>query len=486
MSFALFTPRYASAKELADDLTHVMGDETSPMVGQVKLVPIERMNAVLAISHQARFLEDLKTWVSRLDQGNETTDRRIFVYYVQNGRAKDLAQVLGKALGIRSNEDMSQQSGSMPNAQTAGGYQSSTSSFGQMGTGGSGSSLGGSSGFGSSSGFGQATRSQSGGVSSGYAPGALPQPADNANEQQGGMSITADEVNNALLIVATRSEYEVVEEALKRLDILPLQVLIEASIVEVTLTKDLNFGVQWKFNNGTNGLTLSQGQSAGIGSAFPGFSYVYTGGTKITAILNALQDMTQVNVLSSPKLMVLNNQTATLQVGDEVPVATQSSVSNVSPDAPTVDSIDYKDTGVLLTITPRVNAGGLVLMDISQEVSDVSNTTTSKLNSPTINKRKIGSTVAIQDGQTIALGGLFKEERDTGNGGVPYLKDVPVLGHLFRQDTSNTTRTELLVLITPRVIRDGRDAAAVTAEMRSKLDDLKGEFPPTDEGKIRK
>jgi general secretion pathway protein D len=485
MSFALFKPRVATAKQMASDLQHVMGDENSPMAGQVRLVPIDRMNAVLAIASQAKQLEELRGWVTRLDQGNDTTERRIYVYYVQNGRASDLSRVLGKALGIHSSDTETTQGASSGAGQSGGGGRSSSSSgFSGQSQGFSG----GGGGFGSSSGFGggqssmgnnlpqpQSTNAIGPGSDSGVGPAG---PNGSGNDQNNGVSITADEVNNALLVVATASEYEIIESALKRLDILPLQVMIEAAIAEVTLTKDMNFGVQWAFNNGHNNLALSASNSASILPSFPGFSYIYTGGSKITAVLSALQDLTKVDVLSSPKLMVLNNQTATLQVGDQVPIATQSSVSTVSSDAPIVSSIEYKDTGVILTVTPRVNEGGLVLMDISQEVSDVAATTSSTLNSPTINERKIGSTVAIQDGQTIALGGLIKDDRTSGKTGVPYLQDIPVLGQLFRQDNNNTTRTELLVLITPRVIRDGRDAAAVTADLRAKLMDLKEEFVP--------
>jgi general secretion pathway protein D len=477
MSFALFKPKIATAKQMATDLQHVMGDENSPMAGQVRLIPIDRMNAVLAIAPQAKYLEELRGWVTRLDQGNDTTERRIYVYYVQNGRASDLSRVLGRALGIRSSDT---QGGSGP---------SQARSEGASGRFSGGSGVGGGSGFGGQSGGFSSAFSGSamgGGLgqqsASAIGPGStdsggnLPRPDSNGNDQNNGVSITADEVNNALLIVATASEYEIIEAALKRLDILPLQVMIEAAIAEVTLTKDMNFGVEWKFNNGHNAVTLSPAATGAVASNFPGFSYFYTSGSRISAVLNALQDLTKVNVLSSPKLMVLNNQTATLQVGDQVPIATQSSVSTLTPDAPQVNSIEYKDTGVILTVTPRVNAGGLVLMDISQEVSDVGTTTSSTLNSPTINERKIGSTVAIQDGETIALGGLIKDDRTTTRTGIPYLQDIPVLGQVFREDTDSSTRTELLVLITPRVIRDGRDAAAVTADLKAKLEDLKDQF----------
>jgi len=475
MSFALFTPRVATAKQMADDLTHVMGDEGSPIAGQVRLIPIERMNAVLAISPQTKYLEELRVWVSRLDQGNETTDRRIFVYQVQNGRAADLANVLGKALSIRTSSVSGESSrGNGGSSQAAGGLaQPSGFSIGQnQGITGQNSGLSGS--------FGSGPQSALPGNQFASTPSANRTPTvdsstnNTGNDQQSsGLSITADEVNNALLVVATSSEFQTIEAALRKLDVLPLQVLIEAAIAEVTLTNDLRFGVQWLFNNDTHNVRLSGANNGSILPNFPGFSYVYTSGQRITAVLSALEGVTHVDVLSSPKLMVLNNQTAVLQVGDQVPIATQSAVSTVTPGAPVVNSIEYKDTGVILTVTPRVNEGGLVLMDISQEVSNVTPTTTSSLNSPTINQRKIGSTVAIQDGQTIALGGLITDNRTRGRSGIPLLQDIPVLGHLFSQDSNNDTRTELLVLITPRVVRDGRSAAAVTAELRDKLTGLK-------------
>lgn len=167
--------------------------------------------------------------------------------------------------------------------------------------------------------------------------------------------------------------------------------------------------------------------------------------------------------------MVLNNQTATLQVGDQVPIATQSAVGVGAPGTPIVNSIQFRDTGVILKVTPRVNEGGLVLLDINQEVSDVAKTTTSTINSPTIQQRKLASSISVGNGETIALGGLIRDRQNSGNSGIPLLKDVPVLGHLFRADSQGGTRTELLVLLTPRVVRSPADIRRVTDELREKL-----------------
>jgi len=261
-----------------------------------------------------------------------------------------------------------------------------------------------------------------------------------------------------------------VSEALRKLDIMPLQVLIEATIAEVTLNDELRYGLQWFFKTGGDSeLTLSEAASGAAAQIFPGFSYLFQTGGDVRVVLNALDSITDVNVISSPQLMVLDNQTARLQVGDQVPIATQSSVSVTDPDAPIVNQIQFLDTGVILNVTPRVNAGGMVILEIEQQVSDVVATTTSGIDSPTIRQRQISSTVAVQSGETIALGGLIRESSSHTSSGLPILKDIPVVGALFGKTSNDTTRTELLVLITPRVVSNQDEARAVTDELRRRL-----------------
>lgn len=285
----------------------------------------------------------------------------------------------------------------------------------------------------------------------------------------GRIDITADEVNNALVIMATPREYEIIEAALRQLDTVPLQVLLEAAIAEVTLTNDLRYGVQYFFQRGNSQAILSSARTAQIAPTFPGLGLIFSPSSNIRIILDALSGVTNVNVISSPEVLVLNNQTATLQVGDQVPVATQQAVSVTDPDAPIVNAIEFRDTGVILTVTPRVNRGGLVQLDITQEVSDVVPTTTSSLNSPTIQQRRIASTVAVHDGETIALGGLIRDGRTNSRSGVPVLMDIPLVGNLFSTTEQMTQRTELLVLITPRVVDSLEKARSVTEELREKL-----------------
>ena len=187
--------------------------------------------------------------------------------------------------------------------------------------------------------------------------------------------------------------------------------------------------------------------------------------------------------LSTPTLLVLDNQTARLQVGDEVPVATQSAVSVDDPDAPIVNSIEFRDTGVILSITPRVNASGLVLLDIKQEVSEVIETTTSGIDSPTIQQRQVESTIALQDSQTVALGGLIQDRIEETTTGVPLLADIPVLGNLFKSVDDASKRTELLVLIKPRVVRDQEDARIITEALSRKLTSIFSADEPASEVK---
>lgn len=424
MSFALFHPHSVGAAALAKSLGELLDGAGGGLSSVVRLVALERMGAVLAISPQADYLDDLTLWVERLDRPGEHDDQRLFVYPVQHGRAADLAAVLSKALkgdGAATSEALT------------------TVAVPPLPDGGAENALAGS------------------GL------------AASARRRFAGLTITPDDVNNALVILATPKDYATVQAALHQLDLPPLQVLLEAVVVEVTLTDDLKYGVQYLFQSGNSRVVHSQGLTDDIKASFPGFSYVFSEATDIRVVLHALDTMTDVEVISAPKLLALNNQTATLQVGDEVPVATQQAQSTASADAPIINTIQFRDTGVILKVTPRVNQGGMVLMDISQEVSDVSSTTTSNLNSPTISERKITSTVAVRDGETIALGGLIKDSRARVKDGLPLLHQIPLLGALFGSTGKQSTRTELLVLITPRVVDGSEKARALTRELRQKL-----------------
>jgi general secretion pathway protein D len=465
MSFALVPLKIADAKSVADELQDVVGREHSPIGNLVHIVPIERMNAVLLISPQLAYLEELKTWADRFDRGSEKDDVKLYVYPVQNGRAADLASVLHKIFGGGS--DSGGSNGPAPISTASHDF-----SGGSFGTGGStGSGLGSTAG-GSSAPQTAAGASASGGgspVNSGLRPERSQAGGGNGLlSGTTGPQITADEVNNALLILATAHDYGIIEAALKQLDKWPLQVAIEASIAEVTLTDQLQYGVQYFLQKGKFGLLDTAEQSVTPSIPVPGYAMLFTSGSN-QVILSALQSVTKVNTISAPRMMVLNNQTATLQVGDQVPVQTQSATNVVTSASTIVTSVDYRDTGVIVKLTPRVNDSGLVLLDISQEVSDVTTTTSSSLNSPTFTERRFTSSIAVRDGETVALGGLISDSINNSDGGIPVVRDIPVVGHLFDNVSKNKTRTELLVLLTPHIIRTEQDSRTMTDEFRRRM-----------------
>ena len=455
-SFAFVPLHSGQARSVAAELPRVLGIDSGPAAGMLRAVPIERLNAILVTSLQPAYVEQARQWIERLDIGSDTVSRRIYVYRVQNGRAADIAGVLAKVLGT-GGQGTASPGGASPPADTAPPSLNATD------------------------------------LPTGLAPPASPSPQTPAPDPllgplTGGgnpltsssasqLRITADETNNALLVLANPQEWNTIQSALTQLDIPALQVLIEASIAEVTLTGQLNYGVQYLVNSGRFGFNQSQNSTGTLASSFPGLNVIYSGGANTNVIIDALEQLTTVKVLSSPDLLVLNNQKARLQVGDQVPIATQSAVSTLTTGAPIVNAIEYRDTGVILQITPRVNGNGLVSLDISQEVSAVAQTTTSTLDSPTIQQRRINSSVSVQDGQTIALGGLIQDSRTDSKGGIPLLKDIPYLGVLFSTRNLTTSRTELLVLITPHVVRDRESARAVTDELRTKLPLLTGPLP---------
>jgi general secretion pathway protein D len=456
MSFALLTPKYTDALSLAKELNEILGGEHSTLGGVVRLVPIMRLNTVLAISTQPRYLTQLEQWMDRLDRPGEGAERRIFFYPVQNGRAADLADVLNRSLygeKPQSNQADAQHAG-------ADGFSEQM----QMGGAPSGQSQA------QSTSPAQPTQQNPAGAS------------DSAPSGTGNATITVDKTNNALVIYGTPQQYSIIEAALHKMDIAPIQVQLEVAIAEVTLNDGLQYGVQYFYQpNNKQQIVLSNGPAAAISSVFPGFSYMFTQGTNIRVILNALSNVTHVEVISSPEIMVLNNGTARLEVGQQVPISTGQAVSVVSSGAPIVNSIEYHATGVILKVTPGVNKSGMVTMDVSQEVSNVaadadSAQNTAALGSPSFDERKIESTVAIHDNETIALGGLISDSKTQGSSGLPFLSELPVVGGLFGTKNDNRVRTELMVLITPHVVDNLQSARAVTDELRQKFPSVQPMF----------
>ncbi len=414
----------------------------------IRFLPVKRLNAVLAIGNDPQQIVRVETWVGRLDRGN-TVGVQFYVYEVKNVPAEEMAKLLNAALA------------DIEKLEAAGGVVAAASEGGAV---------------------------EGGPMEAG--PGAeLPDMAlageTPAAAETGGakagllrtVKIVADKATNKLLIRATPQIYDMIEATLRRLDRPALQVLIEATIVEVLLTDQLRYGVQYFLDTGNVRAGFNTTGPAGAVpktgleplALLPGFNFIYTG-ANANITIQALSKITKLRVLSSPSVVVENNREARLNVGDDVPVVTRSSVSVTDPNAPIVNNVEYRSTGVILSVKPRINSEGVVSLSISQEVSRLATTGVQTLNNnPVIQQRKITSRVNVRSGQTVVLGGLIQDNDTRNKEKVPLLGDIPVLGELFSSTNNTTARTELLVFITPRVVRNAEDARAVSEELRSRM-----------------
>jgi general secretion pathway protein D len=458
MSYGLYPLDSVSALTLADELDQIFADPgAEALPGAVRFVPIERLNALLVITAQPDYLARAETWIQRLDRAGEGDGEQVYVYAVQNGRAADLAEVLGEIFDVRSSAIGADPASLAPGLEPVELRSSisdaaATPDLPEGEEGGLRAELGG--------GRPNPFEERLGGVGG--------RQDLTRGDDRTGTRIVADRTNNSLLIRATPKEYKKILSAIRELDTQPLQVLLEATIAEVTLRDELSYGIQWFFDSGDVDVTLSEFPNGVVGQIFPGFSGLLAS-NDVRAVINALDSVSDVNVISSPQLLVLDNQTAQLEVGDEVPIVTQQSTGIDVGDSRIVNTVEQRQTGVILNVTPRVNASGLVVLDIQQEVSDVVRTTTSGIDSPTIAQRRIGTSVAVGTNQTVALGGLIQEDVEEIKSGVPFFSDLPVIGVLFGATTQSSTRTELLVLITPKVITNQQEAQAATNDLRRRI-----------------
>jgi general secretion pathway protein D len=462
MSFGLFPLDNAAAPDLAVELDQIFGGtEAGPLAGVVKVVPIERLNSVLVVSSQPSYLEQAEIWVQRLDRISDADEPQIYVYPVQNSRASNLAEVLSGIFGAQA-ATVSGTSLLAP-GQEATQLQSDF----ELGASGEQTPI-----EGAETGTRPRLAQPPPSVAAPLSPTSTTFGPQGDEEGQPETRIIADDSTNSLVIRALPADYRKIRDAIERLDTLPLQVLIEATVAEVTLSNQLRYGVEWFFRSGDFEATFSQlPTNAPVVGTFPGFSALFSN-ADVRVVLSALEQVSDVNVISSPQLLVLDNQTARLQVGDQVPITVQQATPITGDVNTIVNSIELRDTGVILTVTPRVNAGGLVILEIQQEVSNVvraETVTQSELATPTISQRLVSSTVAVQSGQTIALGGLITDNRNRSRSGVPILSEIPIIGVLFSTRNNTNDRTELLVLLTPRVIDSAERAQAVTDELRRRL-----------------
>jgi general secretion pathway protein D len=497
-SVGMYPLENATPDEMIKELDKIMDDGEGGLNHTlVTLQPVGRLNAVLVVTRKPSLLRQTALWIRRLDKAtNEGTS--VHVYRLRYGDARQIAKVLGDLFGNHQqglNSPVNQiapgagastfssgfptSNGSTATAQTPGGMAT-----GAGGSGNAGIQLGNmGSGFGNAQGLG--------GTGPGSTSSSISAGAFGREKEQGetsvvlpGIRIAADVANNSLVIYANQENYHLMEQTLDRLDRPQLQVAIHATIAEVDLNNDLQFGVEYYLQKGNIGVgfnTLSSSaQSASgstvtstLGAILPGGNFLLGPSASPNIVINALRTLTDVKVLSSPSLVVLDNQVADLLVGDQVPVETASAnvlAATTAASSTVVNSINYINTGVILQVRPRVNANGTVILDVEQEVSQVENTSAAATLTPTVSQRQIKSAIAVASGQTVLLGGLITETQQRTRNGIPVLEELPAgIGNLFSTNDRSTARTEIIVFIQPEIIRNSTDAAKIAEELRAKL-----------------
>jgi len=424
----------------------------------------------LAVTHQAHYLSDIEDWVYRLDKANTASGGGVNVYKVQHVDAGELADTLND---IFTDGKSRSKSAKVAPGETAESLSNQTNNSSSS-----------SSGTNASPGMSDDTMTGTGYLGT-FAANQIEEKATLGDSATGSIKVSnvgkvkiiADEPNNSVIIVASAQDYEVILPVIEQLDVMPLQVLIDATVVQVKLTDNLQYGISWYLNNGNSTTILGTAIPIAGAVATGGLSTFYNAGS-VKALLHAEASLDNINIISSPSLMVLNNQKAKINVGDQVPISTGSTTiplgGGVGGNSGAIsNSIQYKDTGVTLEVTPRVNANGLVIMKLKQVVSNVvpvsKTDAETQVQSPTINKKEVSSSVAVADGETIVLGGLISDDITDNKKGVPFFYQLPIIGPLFGATTKNDIKSELVILITPRVVKGKQDSRVISNEFKRKL-----------------
>lgn len=413
-------------KELSDVLS-ALGLGKDP--GQLAVIPIDRLNSLIVFSANNELLESVKDWIKRLDQSN-STGVSTHIYYVQNDKASNIKTILDQLLGGKGSAAAVDSHAPAPPATGQTKYE-----------GGSGT----------------------------------------------GMKIHLYEPTNSLIIQSSQADYQNLLKTIKELDQPPKQVLIDAFIAEVKLDESTKYGIQWSVLSGNVNIQQNTGLtstalrdprgsiSAPIGAVAPsGLSVFATDASRFFGVIQAMASVGKLNVLSNPHIVVKNYEKASINIGSDEPIATQSTQTAVTGTSGLIQNIEYRKTGVILTVTPSITQGGMVSMNIRQEVSDKStDRTVGSAVYPSFTKREAETSVVAKDAETLVIGGLIQEKKDDSSSGIPILSKIPLLGHLFKYTTYTEGKTELVIMITAKIIANPEQAAAVSDEMKTKLSGLK-------------
>jgi len=471
MSVGVFTLQNTDVKSVMAELDKAIGDKTGgPLASIFKIIPLEQMNAIMVVSPTAQYVEEAKKWIERLDKGGGGDAPRFYVYNLQNTRAEHIGPLLQQAFTGHSTTSSGPGAATVAPGTPAGSIVSPPSFSAQSSTATPAPAVS------------VTNQANAGGVAGAAGVGAVRN-----------LQVVADKDNNAILIVATPAEYQIIEQAMRKLDVASRQVVMEMAIIEVTLTDDFSAGIDWVFKGGAPAgrgyggnvnvnapPSATANSAATIGSALSGalstgFSYLIGNGSGgIQAAIRLLDTYGNVKVVSNPHIAALDNQKATIKVGDRIPINQQSLVGGATDVVTTTSS--YIDTGVLVQVTPHINAGGLVTLDVQAEVSNPG-TAAAPGDAPPISTRSVQTMVSVPSGETMVMGGLITETKSNSTSGLPLVDRIPVLGALFGNQDLKNDRTELVLFVTPRVVDNTSDINTVINDLRRRMDNIDDLFP---------
>jgi general secretion pathway protein D len=469
MSVGMFTLQNADVKSVMAELDKAIGDKAGgPLASIFKIIPIERMNAIMVVSPNPMYVEEAKKWIDRLDRGGGGDAPRFYVYNLQNTRAEHVGPLLQQAFTGRSSAATGTAAPTVAPGTPAGSIVSPPSFSAQPAV---------------------LTPPASTTTINNQLPGPAAANAAGAGVVRN-LQVVADKDNNVILIVATPAEYAIIEQALRKLDVPSRQIVMEMAIIEVTLTDEFQAGVDWIFKGGAPsgrgyGGNVAKPNAAAIGPATigsaisgalsSGFSYLITDGALgIQAAIRLLDSYGNVKVVSNPHIAALDNQKATIKVGDRIPINQQSIVGSTTNVVTTTAS--YIDTGVLVQVTPHINAGGLVTLDVQAEVSNPGVAAVAG-DAPPISTRSVQTLVSVPSGETMVMGGLITETKSNTTSGLPLVDRIPILGALFGSQDMKNNRTELVLFVTPRVVENTADVRTVINDLRRRMDSIDELFP---------
>lgn len=499
--------KYNAAADVAEDLNKIFGSGAKESATGISFVSLERLNALFVIASSKRGLEEIKRWIAILD-AESGRNIQTYVYVVENSTASSIAMMLSALYGGDGSSG-STAGGTQPvgadGTAFSGGRNQQLGSSGRSGatTGGtyqSGSSASSLYNQSSNQGYGSYGGYQGGGYMGGGAFGGGQRLGPQLNVSrsitsqilQGGeftglqdtVRLVVDDINNSLIIQATAADYAYILDTIKKMDVLPRQVLIDARIFMVDLTDDLSYGVNaWLQRRGTttNGETLTT--ASVVGGQLSANTFAFIGDSRqILLQLDALRTKTKVRILEAPSVLALDGMEASINVGSEYPYPTGS----YSPaNGGNTTNVGYRETGVTLLVLPRISASGSVTLDITQEVSSPgAPVKIGDQETPSFKKSLVQTSFYVKDGETVAIAGLIHDSNDTGRSGVPFLSDIPLLGFLFGTTTKNAIRSELVILITPHVLRTHEKLQEMTQDLKDTLRNVRKFADEKDEERL--